>query len=48
MEYLVNKTSSEKLDDIIKAYWKKEFDLVLYWHYWTCTEEWKQEAKEGI
>jgi hypothetical protein len=32
-------SQAEKADILLKAYWKREFDLVLFYHYQVTSEE---------
>ena len=40
----VNKTTNEKLEDLIKLRFRDN-DLVLYWHYLTVKDKWLEDIK---
>lgn len=48
MEYLINKSASEKLEDRQKILIKSDNDLVLYWHYKTIKHELREDYFKSI
>jgi hypothetical protein len=39
MTYTINKSRNEKIQDIIKAKTKADYDIILYWHFQSIKEE---------